>query len=75
MDIIEEGFHVEHLIVNFFNLFIMSYIIKVLCVMRIILLLEYDYVIRIHIMLLGFHVIPNYIASCDYECCILWDIE
>jgi hypothetical protein len=54
----------------------MSYLIKaLLCVMRIILLLEYDYVIRIHIMFLGFPIIPNYITSRDYECCILWDIE
>ncbi len=26
-------------------------------------------------MFLGFPIIPNYIASCHYECHILWDIE
>jgi hypothetical protein len=49
MDIIEKGFHVGLLIVNkYFFFSIMSYLIKaLLCVMRIILLLECDYVIRI----------------------------
>jgi hypothetical protein len=45
-----------------------------LCVMRIVLQ-EYEYVIRIHIMFLGFPIILDYTTTCDYECCILWDIE
>jgi hypothetical protein len=77
MDIIEKGFHVGLFIVNkYFFFSIMSYLIKaMLCVMRIMILLECDYVIRIHIMLLGCLIIPNYIAFHDYECCVLWDIE
>ncbi len=46
-----------------------------MCVVRIILFMEYDNVIRIQIMLLDFFIIPDYITSRDYECCILWDIE
>jgi hypothetical protein len=54
----------------------MSYLIKaMLCVMKIILLMEYDHFIKIQIMLLDFLLIPYYITSCDYECHILWDIE
>jgi hypothetical protein len=77
MDIIEKGFHVRLLIINkYFFFSVMSYLIKaMLRVMRIILLLEYNYVIRIHIMLLGFPIILDNIASHDYECHILWDIE
>jgi hypothetical protein len=77
MDIIEEGFNVELSIVNkYFFFSVMFYLIKaLLCVMKIIIFLEYNYVIKIHIMFLGFLVIPNYITSCDYECHILWDIE
>jgi hypothetical protein len=42
-------------------------------VMRIILL-KYDYVIMIHIMFLGFLIIPDSVTSCDYKCRIMWDI-
>jgi hypothetical protein len=77
MDIIEKGLHVGLSSINkYFFFYVMFYLIKaLLCVMRIILLLEYDYFIRIHIMFLGFPIFPNYITSCDYECCILWAIE
>jgi hypothetical protein len=77
MDINEKGFHVGLLIVNkYFFFSTMSYLIKaMLCVTRIMIIFESDYVIRIHIMLLGFPIIPNYITSRDYECCTLWDIE
>jgi hypothetical protein len=48
MDIIEKGFHVVLKHKDFFFFFVMFYLIKaLLCLMKIILLLEYDYVIRI----------------------------
>ncbi len=54
----------------------MSYLIKALLrAMKIIPLLEYNYVIRIHIMFIGFPIIPNYITFCDCKRQILWDIK
>jgi hypothetical protein len=42
--------------------------------MRIIIFLEYNYVKDIDIFSWVL-VISDYVASCDYECHILWDIE